>query len=178
MNQFQKDRNRLRGLRAKRVGETWENLLQSNAYRCGCKVIKIPSGCRWVSAVRAVAVKTPFDFVFIRGGKSVFLDAKTTLSGCFTFSAVDQDQIHWLTECAKGGAKAGYIVDFRTLKKVVFFSVEKLSGLRSRQSLKPEDGIQLSGDDDRLDLGKLFYERRSEDTEKDFGPSVGRPGCA
>ena len=162
MNQFLKDKRRLSGLRAKRAGESWENLLESSAWRAGCKVIRIPSGCRWVSGVKAVPVKTPFDFVLIKAGKSIYCDAKTTLEKNWSYSSNDPQQIASLSECAKGGCRAGYIVNFRSLKKIIFFSVEKLSGLRPRESLSPEQGINLSDDKSEMNLGALFYERSQE----------------
>lgn len=125
-------------------------------------MIKIPSGCRWVSGVKAVPVKTPFDFVLIKGGKSIFCDAKTTLDKTWSYSSNDPKQVHWLSECAKGGCRAGYIVNFRSISKIIFFSVEKLSGLRPRESLSPEQGINLSDDKSEMNLGALFYERSQE----------------
>jgi len=156
---------RMGGLRAKMAGDNWEHLFENSANRSGCEVIKIPSGCRWVSAVRAVPVKTPFDFIVMRAGKSIYVDTKSTLLSSFAYSEIDRHQLHWLSRCAKAGHKAGYIVNFRALKMVVFFSVYTLAGLGPRKSLKPDQGTQLSFDGDRIDLGKLFYEQRTEETQ-------------
>jgi len=149
-------------MRAKVAGAQWEALFESAAWRFGCKVIKIPSGCRWVGKNKIQPVTTPFDFCLIRKSVSVYLDTKTTLAGTFIYSDIDQQQVYWLSQCAAGGCKAGYVVEFRKLKRVVFFSVEQLAGLKPRSGLYPDDGVQLSGDDDRLDLGALFYERTKE----------------
>lgn len=154
---FRVEKNRIRGLKAKRAGDSWENVFESSAWRAGCKVIKIPSGCRWVAANRAVAVPTPFDFVIMKAGKSIYLDTKSTMDANWTYSMNDPQQLHWLGECAQAGHKAGYVVNFQSIRKVVFFSIYLLAGLRPRESLKPEQGYQLSGDDDRLNLGGLFY---------------------
>jgi len=162
MNFKPKRNNRLIGLKAKRTGAEWEDILSHSAHMCGCKVIQIPSGCKWVGNGRAVPVTTPFVFVIMKGGKSIFVDAKSCGDTNFTHSKIDQDQVFWLSECAKGGNKAGYIVRFSKQKKVVFFSVERLASIRSGESLKPEDGYQLPSDLDRIDLRGLFYEQREE----------------
>lgn len=154
--------SRIGGMRAKIAGTNWENLFESSAWRFGCKVIKIPSGCKWVGPNKIKPIPTPFDFCIIRKSVSVYLDTKTTLSGTFTFSDIDQNQVYWLSQCAAGGCKAGYVVEFRKLGSVVFFSVEQLAGLRPRSGLSPAQGVQLSGDDGRLDLGALFYDRMKE----------------
>lgn len=159
-------KRRVAGLRAKRVGEDWERLLEGGAWRYGAKVIRIPSGCRWITAGRAKPVKTPFDFCLIKGGKSVYLDAKTTLGAAWSYSENDPNQIHWLSQCSAGGCKAGYLISFRTLKMIVFFTVEQLSGLRPRTSLKPEDGIQLYSDGYRIDLGALFNGNKEDQTNE------------
>lgn len=157
------EKRRIAGIRSKIMGMAWENLFESNAWRFGAAVIKIPDGCRQVSKGKLIRVKSPFDFVIIKSGKSVFLDTKTTLGTRWTYSDCDRHQMYWLEHCAKAGSRAGYMVEFRALRRIVFFSIERLSRLQPRESLSPDDGLQISSDDDRLDLGRLFYERRTEE---------------
>lgn len=158
------ERRRIAGIRAKQMGLAWENLFESNAYHAGCGVIKIPDGCRQVGKGKMIRVKTPFDFVIMKSGKSIYLDTKTTLGTRWTFSDCDRHQMYWLEMCAKAGHRAGYMVEFRALKRIVFFSIARLSRLQPRESLSPDDGLQISVADDRLDLGRLFYERTQETT--------------
>ena len=164
-----------RGHRAKRAGDDWENMLSHAAFRSGAHVVKIPSGCRWVSATRAISVKTPFDFVFLRQGIPVFADAKTTMASAWGYAANDPHQVRALLRCEQAGSRAGYIVNFRELEIVAFFSATQLAGLRPRQSLKPSEGIQLIGDSSRIDLRALFDEPRKQkdpDDQRAIGTDV------
>lgn len=155
-------RRQIGGIRAKVTGANWETLFENSAWRAGCKVIRIPDGCKVGRGNKLFRVKSPFDFCIIRNGKTIYVDTKSTLGSTFSFSDIDQNQVHWLSHCSAGGCRAGYAVEFRALKKFVFFTVEQLAGLQPRTSLKPEQGLDFSGDGDRLELAALFHERSKE----------------
>lgn len=159
MSQAQKQARRLGGKKAKANGDQFEQIIQLPARRESVSVIKIPSGCRWVRGpgrTLAVPTKTPFDFVFIRDGVPVFFDAKSTTGKTFSASKVTPHQLFHMLRCHEAGARAGYIVYFQTLDRIVFFAVEKLNALTKGQSLKPEDGISL-GSALTLTLLPLFF---------------------
>lgn len=169
-------RRAVAGHMAKRLGATWETLFENSAWRLGCKVIRIPDGCRQITGrgyggKRLIRVPSPFDFCLIKNGQTVYLDTKSTQESRFKFSLVDRQQLYWLSQCAAGGCRAGYAVEFRELKRVVFFPVEKLAGLQPRESLSPDEGLQLSRDNADLSLENLFYEPRQK-----AASSTDRPG--
>lgn len=145
--------NRRRGLVAKTSGDWFESLLSNACERRRWVSIKIPSGCQWVSATRAKPVTTPFDFVFTKGGRSIFGDAKTTNEKNWSYSKTTPHQLYWLRRIEVSGNIAGYVVNFREQNQTVFFTAGQLSGLRPRQSLKPDDGILIGNNQDiNLDL--------------------------
>lgn len=133
--------HKLIGLKAKRNGSSWESAMIGLAEIKGWDVIPIPPGCKQLGAKRLIRVKTPFDCVFIKQGKSLYTDLKTTIDSTWPYCHNDWDQIAWLIKCEHQGHKAGYIVNFSELDTVVFFSATSLTGLKPRSSLKPGDGI-------------------------------------
>ena len=144
-----------RGLKSKRNGQKFEAIIEIPARRESVGVVKIPSSCRWVGA-RVVPMKSPFDFVMCRDGVSVFFDAKSTSSKTFASSKIELHQLAHLERLANAGSRAGYVVYFATLDRVVFYSTRQLAGLFKGKSLKPDDGLQL-GSALTLTLLPLFF---------------------
>lgn len=131
---------------AKAAGDGFEMLFFHTCMRHGITAIHIPPGCKNVKTKMGVVlkrVKTPFDFMLTNGAKVAFVDAKTKLGKTFCFSDLTHHQVHILKSLEDLGHKTGYVVAFRELDKVVFFSSSKLSSLRKRDSLSPEDGEYL-----------------------------------
>lgn len=143
------------GRNAKRRGDVAENILHSEAIRTGWTVVKIPLGCRQVSAVKLLRVASAFDFVCIKGSHVIFIDSKTTKSKSFAFSAQTEHQVRILRDIEKHGHASGYVVNFTTLKKTVFYKASQLWALRAGASLKPEDGIHI-GNDRIINLSRIF----------------------
>lgn len=143
------------GKKSKSRGEYWEALVRSVAYRQGFGVIRIPDGCRQVSAVKLLRVKTPFDFVLVKQPSiSIFVDTKTTKAKAFCFSALTTHQIEALMDCEKAGFDAGYLVHFQTSDEVVFFSAITLNRLGMNASLKPNEGL-IIGREQAFDLNQI-----------------------
>lgn len=174
MNFLKKERRRMGGLVAKRAGSQWENVLRHHAGLQGIKVIPIPPACKWISPTKIMPAKSPFDFIMVKNGRALFVDAKSTKKNTFTYSDCDQDQLYWLGECAAGGARAGYIVSFREMKITVFFSVFQLLRLMPGRGLKPESGILLSIDGDLMNLRLLFHEQETSDPASSTGDGADR----
>lgn len=108
-----------------------------------------------ISKNKMIRISTPFDFIFIKGDKVIFTDSKTRKEGFFSHSMITHHQVRVLKEIEGHGHKAGYIVVFSTLSKIVFFSATQLWCLRPGESLKPDDGILL-GNTACFRLGRLF----------------------
>jgi len=131
------------GKRAKVNGSNFENLLKFSAVKKMWTVTRIPDGCKQLGGRRLIRVRTPFDFVFTRWGCSIFVDAKTTRAKTFSRTQITPHQIFHLKEIEQDGFAAGYIVNFSTLNKTVFFSATVLGNLRHQSGLDPEQGIDI-----------------------------------
>lgn len=113
-----------------------------------------------MSATKIIRMTNPFDFIFLKKGRVVFADAKTTKAKTFSFSALTQHQVRDLNECHKNNQTAGYIVHFSELKQIIFFNGSQLSNMQSGGSLKPADGI-LIGENNIILLDRIFQDSTS-----------------
>jgi penicillin-binding protein-related factor A (putative recombinase) len=143
------------GRQAKRRGDNFESILYSSADMLRWKVIKIPMGAKMLGPFKMIRVATPFDFVFLKKGRAIFADAKTTKGKTFSHSMITHHQMVHLIECEREDFKAGYIVNFTEIKKTVFFTATQLINTKKGESLKPEDGI-LIGDNIIINLDRIF----------------------
>jgi penicillin-binding protein-related factor A (putative recombinase) len=146
----------IRGAKAKFWGANFENLLSLHCRLNKIAFEKIPSGCKWVGKM-AVPQKTPFDFIAAKNGRAVVFDAKTLDRETFPKSSCEPHQVEALHSFEMSKLTAGYIVFFRPINSVVFFTASQLKGLLPRYSLKATDGISL-GTGSELNLGVLFDE--------------------
>lgn len=154
-------KQRLGGKIAQSQGSQFEALLESAALAEGFVSIRIPDGCRQLGPHKIQRVKTPFDFVFVKSPEqTIYADAKTTSSKTFNYAAITEHQIYILNKLEKKGVKSGYIIYFREIDKIIFFSSEQLKSLAPRESLKPENGILL-GSRFGLRLGNIFLRLHS-----------------
>lgn len=146
------------GHKAKNSGRRFESDLMQQAKIDGIGFEQIPSGCIWRRTPRGVVpipVKTPFDFMMFKNGKAVFFDAKSTDGVTFPYSMLNQNQVKSLAQIAKHDFKCGYLVKFDGIG-FYWFPIEKLLGLKRRESLKPLDGQSLSITPDTFSLLALF----------------------
>ena len=146
------------GAVAKQIGQRFEEILHNMCGHQAITCIRIPDGCkqaRGPQGYKLLRVKSPFDFVLLKSGLAITVDAKTIDSERFTYSDIKQHQVQSLLNCAKNAHTSGYIVWHRPTDAVVFYSVFTLAALRPRTSLTPENGILL-GPALKMDLNKLF----------------------
>jgi hypothetical protein len=135
-------KRRLGGLKAKRNGDNFENMVEYQARRQGWTIESIPSGCKWIAANKIIAVPTPFDYVAAKKEYgAIFFDAKTTDGKTFVKSALKPHQVNSLYTFELAGIRSGYLVWFKEIDSVVFFCASKLKALKSNCSLSIEDGI-------------------------------------
>jgi hypothetical protein len=160
-------------------GNAWEQVFKRAAILAGFATIHLPGGANPTGRRDAKGrpilfpVKMPFDFrlskpltpivsegMIYASAFSGSFDTKTIDGKTFPYSAITPHQLESLysEECA--GCCAGYIVYFRPENRVVFFSAGKLAAVRPRESLSPEDGLDL-GSVYELKLLRLLesYER-------------------
>lgn len=132
------------GKLAKAQGQRFEILFKNITSAQGFKCIQIPMGAKMISAQRMIRVATPFDFVLFYDHYTFCIDTKTTSANRFAYSSLKPHQVKELSECGKFfNVLAGYVVNFFELNKVVFYSANQLSELKTKSSLTPEDGIML-----------------------------------
>lgn len=155
-----KNINRVRGGRiAKKSGEFWEMNLFTTSRRQGYEVVQIPSGGRWTKmqgTLKFIPTKTPFDFIIIeKGGKSVFIDSKSYDKNRISRSDLESHQITSLLFLNEHNCTAGYLVYFKPIDKIVYFSAKQLANLNSGEGLGLDDGLLL-GTSFEFDISKLF----------------------
>lgn len=137
------------GAKAKLVGAEFENMLHHPARRQGFALVRFPDGCKTVRRGRAIVnirIATPFDFILTRKDLGVaFFDAKSCGENTFSHSQLKGHQVIALAELKTQGNPSGYLIYFRKIDFVAWFTVEKLLDLKPRESLRPEDGVCLGG---------------------------------
>lgn len=152
------NRKQYGGRKAKTSGDEFENLIQSVGAIKKIKVIKIPSGARYVKTKTGLALakaRSPFDFILLKNGKAAFIDAKSINAERFPKSLITHHQALTLKDCELQGFPSGYLIYFRPLNRVVFFASQTLLTLPAGKSLTTADGL-LIGSIYEMDLEKLF----------------------
>lgn len=146
------------GRKSKSSGDQFERILKQSAQLYGWKVNHHPSGCKriWTpNGIVTQAVQTKYDFTFIKNKVAMFIDAKTISSKSYTFSMITRHQLVALYEAEQEGFVAGYIVNFSSENKTVFFKASELNKLSERKGLKPDDG-KLIGSNQIVNLNLLL----------------------
>lgn len=146
---------RMRGYKAKKNGDKFEQRLVRSAFLAGWKHIQIPMGARMLSATQMVRTKTPFDFILHKKNMILFADAKTTSAKTFSHSMISEHQARHLSNLHKNGFMAGYVIFFQALNATVFISGTQLIEIQKGQSFTSEHGI-LIGNEEFMDFDKLF----------------------
>lgn len=103
-----------------------------------------------------IPTKTPFDFIIVeKGGRSIFLDTKSYDKNRITNSDLKDHQVNSLLYLYNHNCIAGYLVNFKPIDKIVYFSAKQLNELYKGQGLGVEDGLVI-GNSFEFDLSKLF----------------------
>jgi hypothetical protein len=149
--------NVLGGRLAQSNGNHFELVLKNKATHQGFDVLKIPNGCKYINAFKIIPVKTPFDFIFVDTFPHlIFADAKTTAQKRFMKTKINPIQAQELYKIHTKGYVAGYIVNFSTENKTVFFSAQQLKDCLNNvvKSYLPEDGFPI-GTSENIDFRAL-----------------------
>lgn len=147
------------GTLAKSIGAGFENIFQASCNRHQVIVIRIPDGARTYRDPRTgkpqlARVKSPFDFLITAGGQSAVIDTKTVDSNRIGYAFIDENQMRNLLEAGKS-INAGYVVWFRKIDAVVFFSAFRLRTVFPGEGLGIEDGLHLGTGGD-FNVRKIF----------------------
>lgn len=140
------------GLRRKKNGDYFENLLMFFAHHSNFTFIKLPSGCKYLPNGKMIAVKSPFDFILISKDHTIFVDAKMVSRDHFYYSDIDQDQVRCLLKVKNKNNFAGYVIDFNG--EVSFITVSTLSEVKPGTGITKKDGIYL-GTVKQFDISRI-----------------------
>lgn len=147
----------LAGRKAKAQGQIFENLFKNTAFRFGFHVFHIPMGAKQVSANKMIRVLTPCDFILWHELGAAAIDVKSTSKSTFSYTDTTTHQLTDLLKVEFLGFMAGYVIHFRELNKISFISARRLTRLKARESVRPEDGILL-GSMNNLSLRPILDE--------------------
>jgi hypothetical protein len=162
------NRRSIGGLKAKRNGDDFENILMGETLKRGMGGFKIPEGCKRVRRNLLLQVRTPFDFTFYDGPLFIFCDAKHTTAMVYRKSLIKPHQVHSLLKLEREtGHAAGYVIYFKPLNAVYFYKASALHELQANKSLKPEDGLLLGSRFD-INLRLVFTRAHISGLEKLF----------
>lgn len=130
------------GSRAKKMGNAFEDLFSFHCRRNGIKCVRIPDGCKTIGPNKIIRVKTPFDYFITACGLSACIDTKTIAKGRFNYGLINYDQMRELLETEKS-VPSGYLIWFRDVDKVRFFTATELYKLRQGESYTHEEGLHI-----------------------------------
>jgi len=143
---------------ARSHGSFAESMIRMSANKENIVAIQIPTGAqirKIQGRLVACPIRTPFDFVLYKVGKTVTLDIKFTENTNFKYSLIVDHQVESLMRIQQTNQTAGYLVFFEKCNRVVFYFASQLIALKPRESLKPDDGINI-GSMLALNLSLLF----------------------
>lgn len=146
------------GISNKRQGTQWELLFQRMAFRENIAIVRIEDGCRRVGLKKIIPVKQMCDYILSCNNRTAIIDTKTTDAKTFPYSKINPDQVKKMHYLADQGTIAGYVVWFRELDKIVFYSTRDLLDIQEQESLEPCDGTILGSLADSV-LLRIFYGR-------------------
>lgn len=134
------------GYFANKMGSAFEELFKASCNRSSLIWVRIPNGCQTyrdkTGKLCTKWVKTPFDFLITANGLSAVVDCKTIDGRTMSYSFIKDHQLDALLNAGRS-INSGYIVWFREVDAVVFFSAFRMNKLKEGQSLDFVDGLQL-----------------------------------
>lgn len=142
------------------VGRQWESILERKANREGVLYIRIPDGCRQLGLKKIVRVRSPLDYVLVKDGRTVFVDAKTVDSEVMSYSFLHNSkstthQLELMRRVSLEKVRAGLLVWFREPNVVSYFDAQLLSVMTPKHSIKYDAGLILGRWED-FKLAPLF----------------------
>lgn len=128
-----------------KIGASFEGKFKTLCDLASIIATRMPDGCRVVGMNKLIRVKTPWDWILSYQSKTALIDTKTTEEKTFRHSLIESHQVCEMMRHSEAGVVAGYVVEFRELNKIVFYSCAQLYPLMNvRGSLTPEQGVALN----------------------------------
>lgn len=145
------------GYEAKKRGQSFENLLRAECHRQSWACCRIEDGAKTIGKGQIRRTTQMCDFVIAKNGIVILIDTKTTKANTYSSSMINGKQAFALSHFEANGILAGYLINFDTLNKTVFFKsslVMKCFQTRNT-SLRPEMGLEI-GNNNILNLKTLI----------------------
>lgn len=137
-------------------GNAFEEIFSRRAQSNGFYPSKIPHAAKFLFKGRIQMIKADLDFRLIRrDGKIGYFDTKTYVDSYFTFSELREDQVKRAIRYNELNVPAGFVVWFRTIDVVVFYSGKDVETHGSGSRFDPSNGRVL-GTIQSFDLRTLF----------------------
>jgi penicillin-binding protein-related factor A (putative recombinase) len=125
-------------------GKTFEKILKNQGMRCGLLVLKNNLSAKYIQGGRVLLEKSNLDFMIAnQRGVVGFFDAKSFDGDSFKFSEISPHQLERAKLYNDYEIPAGFVVFFRELKKVFFYSGKAMITKGPNNSFSPEDGVLL-----------------------------------
>lgn len=139
-------------------GKLFESVFERMARYSGLLPLKNPLAARFIGKDRLKLIKTDLDFRLItRQGRTGFFDCKTFIKPYFDYSRIDSSQLERAILYNFWMVPSGFVVWFRTINDIRFYSGAMLDAIGPGNRIKPEMGVPL-GKLETLQLGRLFSE--------------------
>ena len=133
----QAEHNRLAGARFEKTFEHFARL-------AGLLVVRQPLAFRWRQGGKAVAIRAELDYALVsRQGQVGWFDTKSWGGKAYPRSALTVHQVARAYTYNRYNVPSGFVVEFRALDAVVFFSGRMAQALTKGRSLAPDDGLYL-----------------------------------
>lgn len=143
------DSNRIRG-------KFFEEVFERFALSQGLLPVRNMLSARPMGNNRWQPIKSQLDFnLYRRGGTVAVIDCKSFQRAFFTYSEIDEKQLHRAINFNRFGIPSGFLVWFRQTNKVSFFSGLIIQKKGSGCRFVPQDGIPL-GKWERFVLTPIF----------------------
>lgn len=124
-------------------GNAFEDIFKSQGHRCGLLVLQNHLTARYTRH-KVMLQKSNLDFmVSNQRGIVGFFDTKSFLKTRFSYSDIDPHQIERAVLYNDYKIPAGFVVYFRKMKKVFFYSGHVIRDLGTGKSFGAEEGAYL-----------------------------------
>lgn len=148
------------GRRAKALGTSWEAIIERKCIREQIMHVRIPDGCRQIGKQKLIRVRSPLDYVLIKEGKTVFLDAKTINADTLSYSFLHDSkstshQLETMRRISVNKCRAGLLIWFRLSNIISFIDAQLLMVIQPNEGIKYDAGLILGKFED-FKLGPLF----------------------
>lgn len=123
-------------------GWDFEALFEKMCRFEGLLVRKIPLSCRPIGNNQFLPVKSELDWQVGHSGITAFIDTKSQKGATMVRSAFNDDQVDVAVGFNSWDIPAGFIVFFREINRVVFFTGAQIHAIQSG-SVSADEGLEL-----------------------------------